>query len=550
MITDQLAPTTIILCGGPINYSSLPVGTNQSNAMIPINGKPVIAWILDDLIAKSILDPVVVVRAQDVRLKNFLMRAYSRRMQVTICELEQEGTIVQSLRAGLTMAAGDGLVRIVLGDTLIRDEYHSDEDFVYVGRVDESRRWCLALTNHNHEVIDYADKQEIALDPKLALAGYYHLAHGDYLRACVKTSVANGETQLSDVLRSYGMKYPIRACEVSEWYDFGNIDNLVDARRRLLRPRHFNSLTIDPVLNTITKVSENNQKLRDELNWYLQLPGDLRVLTPRIVSHDELNGRIRIVQEYYGYPDLAELYVYSDLHADTWQSILKRIFRIHDEFRRYPGELAPEHIAAIYCDKTWERIETLRAQSTFWETLLSRDTLTINGREYQNIAPLHDRITAHSARLTQDVPVCAVHGDLCFSNILFDINNQIIRLIDPRGRFGISGIYGDPRYDIAKLRHSVCGLYDYIVADMFSVTELAPGQFSAEVFANGTSKVVGTLFDRLVEDAGYCLEDIRLIEGLIFISIGPLHSDYPERQLMMYLTGIRQLNEVFHAHRD
>ena len=30
---------------------------------------------------------------------------------------------------------------------------------------------------------------------------------------------------------------------------------------------------------------------------------------------------------------------------------------------------------------------------------------------------------------------------------------------------GHKGIYGDARYDIAKLRHSACGLYDVLVAD-------------------------------------------------------------------------------------
>ena len=64
-----------------------------------------------------------------------------------------------------------------------------------------------------------------------------------------------------------------------------------------------------------------------------------------------------------------------------------------------------------------------------------------------------------------------MHGDFCFSNILFDLGHQIVRVIDPRGRFGQKGIYSDPRYDMAKLRHSIGGLYDFIVADLFDVQE-------------------------------------------------------------------------------
>jgi hypothetical protein len=136
-----------------------------------------------------------------------------------------------------------------------------------------------------------------------------------------------------------------------------------------------------------------------------------------------------------------------------------------------------------------------------------------------------------------------IHGDFCFSNILFDIGHQIIRLIDPRGSFGPKGIYGDARYDIAKLRHSVCGLYDYIVADMFELEE-ADGRFSSTLFVNGTPRMVGAMFDRLVVDAGYDLDEIRLIEGLLFISMIPLHQGHASRQRLMFLTGLTLLNEV------
>ena len=57
--SDKIA---LILCGGDINYSHLPIITTKSNAMIPVNGKPVIGWIIDELkrvgcdTARSVLD--------------------------------------------------------------------------------------------------------------------------------------------------------------------------------------------------------------------------------------------------------------------------------------------------------------------------------------------------------------------------------------------------------------------------------------------------------------------------------------------------------------
>jgi dTDP-glucose pyrophosphorylase len=534
--------SNIILCGGPINYTNLPIGTNLSNAMIPINGKPVIGWILDDLLSKGINQVTVVLREEDVRLRRFLEQAYFARMDIATAPLLSDGSIIQSLDAGLHRTATDGLVRIILGDTLIRDSYHSDDNFVYTGEVEDSRRWCIVETNQESRIISYVDKKGSVGGSSNALAGYYHLLKGDHLRSCVTAAIENGERELSNVLRRYDAGYPIKALPVDEWYDFGHIDHLVDARRRLLQPRFFNSLTINPVLNTITKVSENNEKLLDELNWYLNIPDDLKVLTPRIVRHESKNGRLEVVQEYYGYPTLAELYVYGDLQPDNWLSILKHVLRIHAEFRRFTGELAPQATTDVYFNKTYDRMESLKADPQ-WESLLAKDELLFNDRRLRGIYALRDQLRTRADELAGTALGSVIHGDLCFSNILFDVNNQIIRLIDPRGSFGEKGVLGDARYDIAKLRHSVCGLYDFIVADAFQLEEV-DGVFNTQILANGTPKALAPEFDRLVSEAGYDLNDIGLIEGLLFVSMVPLHRGHPKRQLMMYLTGLSLLNEV------
>ena len=534
---------TIILCGGPINYTSLPIGTNQSNAMVPVNGKPVIGWILDDLMAKGIRQATVVLREQDRHLHDFLDRAYARRMTLSMASVQAPGSIVASLHAGLQHAPTDGLTRVILGDTLIRDSYRDDEDFVYIRQVRDSRRWCLAVCEADGRITAYRDKEPDAPAPHLALCGYYHLHHTDHLVACVQQSLDAGERELSDVLTRYGAPYPIYARPVETWFDFGNIDKLIEARRRLLQPRFFNTLTIDPVLNTITKVSSHDEKLQDELRWYLDLPDELAVLCPRIIAHHETNGQLHIVQEYYGYPTLAELYLYSDLHPDIWTSIIGHLLRIHQEFKRYPGTVPADGLREVYLDKTWQRLDLLRHQDPAWAALLDRPSLIYNGVVLRNIGVLAEAVRQRVEALVRAAPLCIVHGDFCFSNILYDVQNQIVRLIDPRGSFGQKGLYGDARYDIAKLRHSICGLYDYIVADMFELQEDEAG-FTGKVYINGTPRALGPAFDGLIEEIGYTLDDIRFIEGLLFISMVPLHHGHPDRQRMMYVTGLSLLNNI------
>lgn len=533
----------IILCGGPINHSNLPIGTNQSNAMVPVNGKPVVGWVLDELLFKGIRRATIVLREENTSLRAFVERAYAGRMELTLAPLREEGTIVQSILAGLAHAPADGLVRIILGDTLIRDPFDGSRDFVYVGEVEDSRRWCVAVTGQVGEIVEMIDKQELADPPYKALAGYYHLVHGEHLRRCVEQSVAAGERELSDVLRRYMAVHPIQAEPAREWFDFGHIDKLVGARRRLLQPRYFNSLTINPVLNTITKVSQHTRKLEEELAWFQLIPDDLKVLTPRVIATRDPEGNVQVTQEYYGYPTLAELYVYSDLQVDIWRSILRHVMRIHQEFRRYSGELEVEHVRSMYAQKTWERLDALRHQDPFWESLLSEETITFQGRPLRNVFAMAGEINRRADELSQSAPISIIHGDFCFSNILFDINNQIVRLIDPRGSFGKSGIYGDARYDLAKLRHSVSGLYDFVMADMFDVTR-DDGGFRAQVYAGDRARPISAEFDRMIAALGYDLNDIRFIEGLLFVSMVPFHKGHRQRQQLLYLTGLSLLNEV------
>ncbi len=72
--------------------------------------------------------------------------------------------------------------------------------------------------------------------------------------------------------------------------------------------------------------------------------------------------------------------------------------------------------------------------------------------------------------MPENVQGTLVHGDLCLSNILYDLRCRVCKFIDPRGSFGVPGIYGDPRYDVAKMYHSVYGLYDFITNDLFDVS--------------------------------------------------------------------------------
>ena len=197
----------------------------------------------------------------------------------------------------------------------------------------------------------------------------------------------------------------------------------------------------------------------------------------------------------------------------------------------------------IYLEKTKARLRQLK--NTGLSSALDEPVIFINGKAYRNL-PLLKNNLFHLIKkeLLESKDFSITHGDLCFSNILFDPNYYIFKLIDPRGSFGDIGIYGDPRYDIAKLRHSIVGMYDFMVAGFFDLRQQANNNFSFKINSINSAITLEKYFDLCVEKFAYKLSEIKLIEALFFLTMIPLHSESLPRQKAFYLTAIKKLNEV------
>ena len=194
-----------------------------------------------------------------------------------------------------------------------------------------------------------------------------------------------------------------------------------------------------------------------------------------------------------------------------------------------------------------ERLEDLKEDKR-WRKILDCSEIWLNGRTYKNVGYFRPQIEKVANKMYDSSEMGVVHGDLCLNNILFDPGNRLFKLIDPRGRFGHSNIYGDVKYDLAKLRFSLVGHYDFIVSDLFKVkmeTTKTGDKFFCHDYSDSYHQKIGCCLDNLLVKHGYDLEKIKIIEALLYLSVVPHHYDYPERQLAMYLTAVKKLNEVF-----
>ena len=245
---------------------------------------------------------------------------------------------------------------------------------------------------------------------------------------------------------------------------------------------------------------------------------------------------------------MQELFLYNLPDIPTWEKLFENVFHMIDKFKQYSVDANFDYDAHedVYITKTNNRIEELKSQNPLWEKIMSQNFITINGKAYKNMPLIIDEIfdIVRENILTD----CRdnwqiIHGDLFFGNMLYDINSNTLKVIDPRGNFGKDGIYGDIRYDIAKLYHSIYGKYDFIVNDLYSL-QYNNHDFNYIIYDSKRHEDIIKTFDKYIENNGFYKNDIFAITSLLFMSMIPLHKENLNNQIMMYLTAIQMFNEI------
>lgn len=311
-----------------------------------------------------------------------------------------------------------------------------------------------------------------------------------------------------------------------------------------MQSRVFNSISIDYMNGIFTKSSINTKKLHDEINYYLSLPESISSLFPSLLDYNKDYSCYRL--DYIPYLNLSEFFLNNIVLPEEGNKIIERLLFILDKFHAieppYPAN--QDTVYHFYVEKTLERIKQLE-KDDFFGKLFKEPILTINGRQYRNFPLLKNEFIDKLGKLSANhSKITAIHGDFCFSNILYSSHNHLIKLIDPRGSFGESGIYGHSYYDFAKLLHCLHGRYDYLANDKFILNEINNTIFYIDVPLYDCFNDMYEFYINLLIERNVLIEFVYLIEASLFLSMVSLHYENPYRQKVLYLAGLIILNNV------
>lgn len=532
----------IVLAAGKAESSLCQLFGEIPTGLVPINGKPVIFYILDVFVRNGINQVYIAVGYGKERLCAIVDNYFSDRLQIEYIDVDYNKKPGSSLlEVSRQMQGGPGLV--LLADSYLQLEprdLETTQDVVYSSDlIVDPEKWCTLSCNEDGFITAFHDKQDVE-QPTEAVVGIYQFSDVSLLHDGFSDESAIG-CEISELLEHYRKSRPLRVKKRNDWLDFGHIDKYQSAKKKMLQSRVFNSLEFDDLLGTITKRSKNREKLIDEIRWVINLPPHLEILTPRIIEHSLEESDPFVKMEYYSYQTGAEIWLYSSFKENVLRSIIDRILKVAMVFFAEKRMVSKESYRLMYVQKTEERMESLRESQPFFQELLECDTVWVNGEPLKNWAKLSESIFSRCAELYNPEHNTLLHGDFCLSNILYDVNSGIVRLLDPRGCWG-EGSDGDFKYDMAKLRHSISGGYDFIVNDLFHVKY----EKGAINYALYTGKVFGRLEAYLDQKLAehFDVEQIRLIEGLLFLSMLPYHCNDQRRQLVMYAKALELLNGV------
>ena len=527
-------------------------------------------WHLDKLIAEGIKHVCIIVGYQKQKLIDYVDRFYSTKIKVFYVEQKELKGLAHAVQTGILQMVTQSVfdidvvsdkLLIILGDTLINDNIsiNLDDDFIGWHHVDDYKRWCLIKGESTVEC--FVDKPNEDPLTRKAVIGIYNFTDIRLLCASLETIIQEkdikikNEYQLSSAMEEYMIKRTFKAIEFTQWFDCGDLETYTKTRKNI--SRCFNSISVTDE-NTIVKKSElYGTKIANEAMWYLNIPNRLRVYTPQLIDYDLTQSKEQYELEYVNFSPLHELFVYEMPHISDWQKIMNNVFTMIGKFKSYSNKAmfdVEKHAREIFITKLEDRIAQVNSLAdTNMIDFTQSEHFTVNGKCLKGVKLLMPDILEKMNNISKKSLYNwqIIHGDLFFGNMLYDINSDTLKVVDPRGNFGIDGIYGDVRYDLAKLAHSIVGKYDFIVNGLYTVYLQSDTNIEFQIYESKSKhdELVNLFFEKLSK-YGYDKNEIMLIAGTLFLSLIPLHSENVTNQKIFYAIALEILNSTLDNMKD
>jgi glucose-1-phosphate thymidylyltransferase len=245
----------------------------QPKSLIPVAGKPILGFIIDQLLESGIQEFVFIIGYLGEKIKEYVEESYPSIKKKFVVQETREG-LGHAIWLTKDVIPKKSNVIIVLGDTIIdvnlKKFIELKTSALAIKKVSDPRKFGVAEFDDNDNIIKVVEKPSI---PKsnLALVGLYKINEFDILIKSLDHNIKNNirsknEFYLTDGLQEMiqrGVKF--QGFKVENWYDCGQKEILLKTNALLLSKKKksvahkknlHNCIVIEPIFigkNTVLK---------------------------------------------------------------------------------------------------------------------------------------------------------------------------------------------------------------------------------------------------------------------------------------------------------
>lgn len=219
-----------------------PFTYTQPKALIPVAGKPIISYIIEDLRKQGVEDFIFIVGYFGEKIIDFVKEQHPEIKSEFVFQSKREGIGNAVYLAKEYIDEGDQII-IALGDSIIEIDakfFTTPHSAIAIKKVKDPSNFGVVELTEDNKIIKFVEKPSI---PKsnYALAGLYKVVETQLLFSILEKYQKeiikiNGVFQLTDVLNEMAKAgTPVDIVHAEQWLDVGNGDVLLSSNALLLK---------------------------------------------------------------------------------------------------------------------------------------------------------------------------------------------------------------------------------------------------------------------------------------------------------------------------
>lgn len=285
-----------------------PLTYTQPKPLIPVAGKPILSFILDQLLDAGIQDFVFIVGYLGEKIRDYVEQAYPNISKTFITQEERKGSAHALWIAREHFRDADELI-VFFGDSIIDIDFNrvlqEPHSCVGVKKVQDPRAFGVVEYDDGGAKVKFMVEKPRIPKSNLAMVGFYRIKEVPQLVEALEYNIGNnisndGEFPLTDALMRMIEKGTIfTGIEVDNWFDCGKKEVLLQTNATLLDREGYASSNLPPFDNSIiihpVSIGENCLIVNSIIGPHVTIGNNVQI--HHAIVKDSIIGNFASIQE-------------------------------------------------------------------------------------------------------------------------------------------------------------------------------------------------------------------------------------------------------------